>query len=145
MYSLCTECSFFSKLHNLTTNKWEKKCPKIFFNFHCKSFFSVHLVQYPLCNSSDKYFNICIQHIKRECRNYRRKLTMTHSPYKITHSRKLIAKLEYYCTVQTYFYIPLGKCGSSKQLFMLRQLLLPLFRVLRSTKNLTFFAHPTHL
>ena len=108
MYSLCTECSFFSKLHNLTTNKWEKKCPKIFFNFHCKSFFSVHLVQYPLCNNSDKYFNICIQYSKRECRNYRRKLTMTHSPYKITHSRKLIAKLEYYCTVQTYFYIPLG-------------------------------------
>ena len=34
---------------------------------------------------------------------------MTHSPYKITHSRKLIAKLEYYCTVQTYFYITLGK------------------------------------
>ena len=48
-----------------------------------------------LRNSSDQYFNICIQYTKRECRNYTQKLTMMHSPYKITHSRKLLGKLEY--------------------------------------------------
>ena len=45
-----------------------------------------------LRNSSDQYFNICIQNTKRECRN----------------SQKLLGKLEHQCTVQTQRLIPLG-------------------------------------
>ena len=45
-----------------------------------------------LCNSSDQYFNICIQYTKRECGN----------------SCKLLGKLEHQCTVQTQRLISLG-------------------------------------
>ena len=57
-----------------------------------------------LHNSSDQYFNICIQYTKRECRN----------------SHKLLGKLECWCRVQAQRLVPLG--ASSNATFILNSL-----------------------